>query len=1076
MRTPSDHRHGARSPSRGEAPGGPRVVIVAQEAPTLRADNAGAAYLMRIVRELRDGGAAVTVIVQDSPEGRRALAEADGYGVVLLPPAAPLRGLRASMSSVTRRLAPIRAPRGFLTTIRSDPGARAALASAEVLDVQWPTMAALLPALRRDAPGARRIATLHDVASQGLRRQRRRSGSWRAGVRFGTATVLARRIEARAVALADATIVFSEKDRALLPRSERIEVVLPPLAAVAAPSATESPSGDAPPFALFVGPMHRGENREALQWFTDQVWPRVRARVPDAELRVAGRATDAQRAEYGATPGVRMLGFVDDLDTLYASAAAVVAPLWVGAGVKFKVVEALVRGVPVVGTAVAFEGIGDAEHIPEAQETAAGFADALVEALRDPAVARRAADPWRRWATETYSEHAFARRVAGLYGLTGSGGTEPLAEPAAPAAAGSANPPLATVVIPVRDGEHGIARQLAALARQDVAGGLEVVIADNGSRDRTAQVARAFRGDFADLRVIDAGTRIGVNHARNAGMLAASTEAVLLCDHDDEVRDGWARAMLQALASADLVGGRLVHVEDHDGRAVAAVEPAGLGSVLGHLPYATGANLGVRRSAALGIGGFDESFRRGHDEVDFSWRLQHAGGTIAYAPAAVVSYRQRSTLCGRARQYYHSARTRVLLWIRHRDDAELDALSARGAFGDVFRAWRHVPELFRPEKRDNAARALGWAWGTLDGHVRYRLLGRPPESRMIAPELLAAMTSAASAAPDAEEANDAPVISVIIPVFDGAATIGQQLAALDTQIDAPSFEVIVVDNASTDDTAAIARATVLRRARLRLVSAAERGASFARNVGAAHARSDLLMFCDADDVVSAHWVDHGYRNFASARLWSGWVVPAAAELFEGGVEAARQVLDEGDGAPWHAPQPRTDTPFPMLQGGNFGITRSLFFELGGFDQSLPSSFEDLDLGYRARRRGVEVAFAKDTRLAYRLRAQGSEIAVRQVRMAQAKVLIATRYGVQAEVADPPWPALALRLAGAAVRMPARPRAERDWPGLAGRALFVWGVFSGTVRYRYLRLLPRPRLGAGLSARATASPSRSRRSA
>lgn len=1047
-------------------------MIVAQEAPTLQADNAGAAYLMRLVRELRDGGASVTAIVQDSRNGRRARAEADGYGVILLPPAAPMGRLRGAVESIARRLAPIRAPRGFLAAIRRDPDARAALASADVLDVQWPTMTALLPALRRDAPGARRIATLHDVASQGLRRQRRRSESWRARVRFGASTALARRIEARTVALADATIVFSEKDRALLPRSERVEVVLPPLAA-AAPSAAAGVPGDAPPFALFVGPMHRGENREALQWFADQVWPLVRARVPDAELRVAGRATDAQRAEYGATPGFRMLGFVDDLDALYASAAAVVAPLWVGAGVKFKVVEALVRGVPVVGTAVAFEGIGDAEHVPEAQETAAGFADALVEALRDPADARRAAGAWRTWAAETYSEQGFARRVAGLYGLTGSCGAEPLARAETTSAAGSADRPFATVVIPVRDGEHGIARQLAALSRQDIAGGLEVVIADNGSRDRTAQVALAYRGDFADLRVIDAGARVGVNHARNAGLLAARTEAVLLCDHDDEVRDGWAREMVQALASADLVGGRLVHVEDRGGRPATADESPALGSVLGHLPYATGANLGVRRSVALGIGGFDESFRRGHDEVDFSWRLQHAGGTLAYAPTAVVSYRQRSTLRGRARQYYHSARTRVLLWIRHRDGAELDALSGRGAFGGVFRAWRHVPELFRSDQRDNAARALGWAWGTLDGHVRYRLLGRLPEAQTISPELLAAASAAAT---DAEEAQDAPVVSVIIPVFNGAATIGQQLAALDTQIDAPPFEVIVVDNASTDDTAAIVRATVLGRAPLRLVSATERGASFARNVGAAHALSDLLMFCDADDVVSAHWVDHGYRNFASTRLWSGWVVPAAADLFAAGVEAVRDVLDEGDGAPWHAPRPRTDTPFPMLQGGNFGIARSLFLDLGGFDQSLPSSFEDLDLGYRARRRGIEVAFAKDTRLAYRLRAQGSEIAVRQVRMAQAKVLIATRYGVQAEVADPPWPALALRLAGAAVRMPSRPRAERDWPGLAGRALFVWGVFSGTVRYRYLRLLPRPRLGAGLPARATTSPSPSRRSA
>ncbi|WP_298745175.1 glycosyltransferase [uncultured Microbacterium sp.] len=1047
----------------------PQVVIITQEAPTRLADNAGAAYLMALLRELQRGGALVTVIAQDSPRGRQAVADADGYHVILLPPAAPPSGARATLSTVTRRLAPIRPPHGFLAALRRNPAARAALASADVIDLQWPTMAPLLPALRRDAPRARRIATLHDVASQGQRRQRQRSRSWRRRLRFASSTLLARRIEARTVARADATIVFSEKDRALLPESERVQVVFPPLSADIAPSGppTREPVAS-PAFALFVGPMHRGENREALQWFAHDVWPLVQARVPDAELRVAGRVTDAQRAEFEATSGVRMLGFVEDLEPLYASAAAVIAPLWVGAGVKFKVVEALVRGVPVVGTAVAFEGIGDAEHVPVTSDTAAAFADALVVALQDPAAARRGAAPWQRWAAQTYSERGFARRIAGLYDLVAAPDPEPSASADGLPPSPSMTHPRATVVIPVRDGENGLARQLSALARQDIAGELEVVIADNGSRDRTTQVARAYRSAFSDLRVIDAGARSGVNHARNAGLLAARAEYVLLCDHDDEVHEGWAQAMIDALAAADLVGGRLVHVNDRGEHPTVVGELAALNTVLGHLPYATGANLGVRRSIALGIGGFDESFRRGHDEVDFSWRLQHSGGTITYEPDAVVAYRQRSTLRGRAGQYYHSARTRVLLWMRHRDDAALDALSARGALRNVWRAARYVPDLFRSEKRDEAARALGWAWGTLDGHVRYRLLSSPPVAQTIAPELIAAAT-----APAVAPTRQSPLVSVIIPVFNGASTIGLQLAALDSQVDPPPFEVIVVDNGSTDDTAAMVRATTLRSAALRLVSAAERGASFARNVGATHAQSDLLMFCDADDVVSTHWVDYGYRNFAHVPLWSGWVVPASAEQFAAGIEAARSVLEENEPSEWHAPQPRTDSASPMLQGGNFGITRSLFLHLRGFDQSLPSSFEDLDLGYRARLRGVEVAFSKDTRLAYRLRTHGAAIAIRQVRMAQAKVLIATRYAVHADLADPPWPALELRLAGAAARMPTRPRAERDWPGLAGRALFVWGVFSGTVRYRYLRLLPRPRLGAGLAARSASDRSHSR---
>ncbi|MGN8026990.1 glycosyltransferase family 2 protein [Microbacterium sp. 22242] len=314
---------------------------------------------------------------------------------------------------------------------------------------------------------------------------------------------------------------------------------------------------------------------------------------------------------------------------------------------------------------------------------------------------------------------------------------------------------------------------------------------------------------------------------------------------------------------------------------------------------------------------------------------------------------------------------------------------------------------------------------------------------------------------DSTPRDPAPALSVIIPVLDGAETIRQQLEALDAQRDAPAFEVIVVDNGSTDGTADVVRHVTMRGASLRLIAATdERGASYARNVGAAHARAALLMFCDADDVVSAHWVAYGWRNFQHDELWSGMVVPIPAAEFGPDVTTLQQRIDED--LSWHPPEPRTDTPIPMLQGGDFGVTRRLFAALGGFDQSIPSSFEDLDLAYRARKHGVEVRFAGGTRIAYRLRGSREETAVRQIRMARAKILIAQRHGVRDELSDPPWPLLAVRLAAAATRMPFRRRADRDWTGLRGRALFTWGVFSGTVMYRYLRRIPAPRPGAGLT--------------
>ena len=100
-----------------------------------------------------------------------------------------------------------------------------------------------------------------------------------------------------------------------------------------------------------------------------------------------------------------------------------------------------------------------------------------------------------------------------------------------------------------------------------------------------------------------------------------------------------------------------------------------------------------------------------------------------------------------------------------------------------------------------------------------------------------------------------PEISVIIPAFNAERFLLLQLEALDAQSGAPSYEVVVVDNNSTDSTAALVERTVDRVSYpLRVVSAvAHQGPGYARNVGVAAARTGRLMFADADDVVSRWW-------------------------------------------------------------------------------------------------------------------------------------------------------------------------------------------------------------------------------
>src|SRR5689334_1052511 len=99
------------------------------------------------------------------------------------------------------------------------------------------------------------------------------------------------------------------------------------------------------------------------------------------------------------------------------------------------------------------------------------------------------------------------------------------------------------------------------------------------------------------------------------------------------------------------------------------------------------------------------------------------------------------------------------------------------------------------------------------------------------------------------------LISVIIPAYNAAITLGEQLAALKEQVYAGPWEVLVVNNRSTDGTVAVVTRYQVSMPHLRLVQAFDKqGRSYACNVGARAARGDALIFCDADDVAAPGWL------------------------------------------------------------------------------------------------------------------------------------------------------------------------------------------------------------------------------
>lgn len=134
---------------------------------------------------------------------------------------------------------------------------------------------------------------------------------------------------------------------------------------------------------LFVGSLNSTFNRQGLEWLFAQVWPAVAARVPDVRLTIAGAGP-----KLGLPDGVEQLGFVEDLDPLYAQAQVCVAPLLAGAGTRLKILEAMAHARPVVATSVGAEGLTfSEEHGVLRRDSGQTFARACCELLLQPTTA-----------------------------------------------------------------------------------------------------------------------------------------------------------------------------------------------------------------------------------------------------------------------------------------------------------------------------------------------------------------------------------------------------------------------------------------------------------------------------------------------------------------------------------------------------------------------------------------------------------------------------------------------------------------------------------------------------------------
>jgi sugar transferase (PEP-CTERM/EpsH1 system associated) len=219
-----------------------------------------------------------------------------------------------------------------------------------------------------------------------------------------------RRYEAQACARAHRTVAVSEADRAMLaehaPRA-RVDAV---------PTGVDTtyfqPDGshETPGSLVFFGSMDWFPNEDGIAHFVEAILPRIRARMPEVSVTVAGRKPPARVRRLAAVPGVRVTGTVEDVRPYVAEAAVCVVPLRVGGGTRLKIFEALAMGKAVVSTSVGAEGLPmiPGQHFLQADDPAA-FADATSGLLQDPGRRRALGAAGRRLVEERYSWPQVAR-------------------------------------------------------------------------------------------------------------------------------------------------------------------------------------------------------------------------------------------------------------------------------------------------------------------------------------------------------------------------------------------------------------------------------------------------------------------------------------------------------------------------------------------------------------------------------------------------------------------------------------------------------------------------------------------
>ncbi|MGI8482196.1 MAG: glycosyltransferase, partial [Chthoniobacterales bacterium] len=274
--------------------------------------------------------------------------------------------------------------------------------------------------------------------------------------------------------------------------------------------------------------------------------------------------------------------------------------------------------------------------------------------------------------------------------------------------------------------------------------------------------------------------------------------------------------------------------------------------------------------------------------------------------------------------------------IRHTEDEQatmlgwhVDSVVKCGLAGTIFFAW--TDEWFTGESE-----ITDWAFGIVDRN-------REPKKAFVT--LRDKLGQDDSSLPHLALPRS-PLVSIIVCSYNGANTLAECLESLG-RVDYPAYEVILVDDGSTDDTREIAA----RFPAVRYVHQTNHGLSHARNHGAAIARGEIFAYTDSDCMADRQWLYY-LLNTLLAGNYAGVGGPNVSPPAQNWVQAC---VAAAPGGPSHVLL--TDTIAEHIPGCNMAWYRWAFESIGGFDPEYHKAGDDVDFCWRVQQAGHQIAFS-----------------------------------------------------------------------------------------------------------------------